>query len=160
MKKGLFAGTFDPVSLGHLDIIKRAAAICDILVIGVAENLEKSGKTFSLKERIEMLQEVTRNLKTVEIIPFSGLVVDYVRENKIDYLIRGLRAYTDLGGEFRMALTNRKIGEVETVFLISGEEYSHISSSRIREIGSFGHHLHAFVPSEIEPAVFERLSAE
>ena len=157
MKKGLFAGTFDPVSLGHLDLIKRAAKLCDVLIIGVADNAEKNEKAFSLEERVEMLKKVTKGFKGIEIVTFSGLVADYARQHNIDFLIRGLRAHTDHGEEFQMALTNRKIGNIETVFLLSGKDLSHISSSRIRELGKFGRRLHHFVSDELEEFVFQRL---
>ena len=157
MKKiALFAGTFDPPSLGHFDIIKRATALCDHLVIGVSLKLEKKGRElFSSEEKIEMLKEMTHGLENVSIKGFKGLVVEFAKELKATYLIRGLRAYSDLAGEFQMALANRQLGDgLETVFILGGEEFSHISSTLIREIGAVGGPLDRFVTPSIAKRVF------
>lgn len=156
--KGLFPGTFNPPSLGHLDIIERASKICDQLYVGIAANVGKTDELFSVEERKAMLREITKEIPQVQVITFSGLVVDYALQNKIDFIIRGLRAFSDFEYEFRMALANRKMSGVETVFLMADERHSHVSSTLIREIGGFGHRLDAFVPEQIEEIIFQRLS--
>lgn len=152
-KVALFPGTFDPPSLGHLDIIKRSAMICDKLYIGIAENINKPAGMFTLPQRKEMLKVITKGIPQVEIISFSGLVIDWAAKNNVNFLIRGLRAFSDFEYEFRMALANRKMSGIETLFLMSDPNYSHISSSLIREIASFGHSLHDFVPDELEKMI-------
>ena len=156
-KVALFPGTFDPPSLGHLDIIKRAADVCEKLYIGIAENVNKPSALFSVEEKKVMLQEITKGIPRVEIISFQGLVIDWAAQHHIDFIIRGLRAFSDFEYEFRMALANRKMSGIETVFLMSDGNYSHISSSLIREIASFGHTLCDFVPAELEEAIHNRI---
>lgn len=159
MRKALFPGTFDPPTLGHVDIIKRSASVCDKLIIGIAVNPEKKGDTFfSVEEKKELLRTATHSMPHVEIVSFTGLVVDFAKQNQINFLIRGLRAFSDFEYEFRMALANRMISQIETIFLMADEKHGHISSTLIRE---FAHHktrLHAFVPAEIEEKVYARLS--
>ena len=156
-KTALFPGTFDPPSLGHLDIIQRASKICDKLYIGVAKNIRKVPALFSVEERIKLLKTITKSLPYVEIISFNGLVIDWAAENNVDFLLRGLRAFSDFEMEFQMALANKKMSNMETVFLMSDSNFSHISSSLIREIASFGHDLHDFVPAEFEDMIRKRV---
>jgi len=159
MKRALFPGTFDPPTLGHLDLIKRAMHICDQLYVGIAVNTSKAHKQlFSTEEKMSMLKEICIDFKHVEIVSFSGLVVDFVKKNKIDFILRGLRAYSDFEYEFRMALANRKISDIETVFLMPDERQGHISSTLIRELALYKMRLHDFIPAAIEEKVFSRLS--
>ncbi|MGE5196604.1 MAG: pantetheine-phosphate adenylyltransferase [Anaerolineae bacterium] len=158
MKKALFPGTFDPPSLGHLDVIKRATQICDKLIIGIAVNASKEKESFTPQEKIAMLQAITKGIEHIEIACFSRLVVDYAKEHQVDFLVRGLRAFSDFEYEFRMALANRKISGIETVFLMADERYAHVSSTLIRELSLYNSRLHDFVPEAIEAQVFERLS--
>jgi pantetheine-phosphate adenylyltransferase len=155
--KGLFPGTFDPPSLGHLDIVERAAKVCDQLVVAVARNYEKVEELFTVDERVAMLQEVTKGVGNVEVTTFVGLAADFAEKHGIDYFVRGLRAHSDVEYEFRMALANRKLSGKETLFLMSGQQYGHISSTLIREIGREGHALDDFVPKELEGQVRQRL---
>ncbi len=158
MKRALFPGTFDPPTLGHLDIIERAMKICDELVIGIAVNYSKGEQhLFSLEEKIAMLKKVTAHIPNVKIVHFSQLVVDFAKENEINFIIRGLRAFSDFEYEFRMALANRKMGGVETTFLMADEKHGHISSSLIRELGHYGSRFHEFVPHVIEEQVYKKL---
>jgi len=157
-KKALLPGTFNPPTLGHLDIIRRASKICDDLYIGISLNNGKKEELFNPNERKAMLLDLTKDLFNVEIISFTGLVVDFAKENEIDFLVRGLRAFSDFEYEFRMALTNRKMTGIETVFLMADQDSFHISSSLIREIGGLGHRLNGFVPDEIEEIVYQRLA--
>ena len=156
MKTALFPGTFDPPTLGHLDIIQRAATLCDKLYVGVAVNLRKA-PAFSVEERKEMLQLISKNVPQIEIVSFEGLVVDFAVDLKVESLIRSFRTSSDLDYEFAMALTNRQIGGVETSFLMAGEGLGHISSSLIKEVAWFGKRLGSFVPEEIEEQIFQRL---
>ncbi|HSW86080.1 MAG TPA: pantetheine-phosphate adenylyltransferase [Rhabdochlamydiaceae bacterium] len=159
MKKALFPGTFDPPTLGHLDLIKRAEPICDKLYVGIAVNTSKSNKPFfPTEEKISMLKEICKDFSYVEIVSFSGLVVDFAKKHGIDFILRGLRAYSDFEYEFRMALANRKIGNIETVFLMPDERQGHISSTLIRELALYKTRLHDFVPAAIEERVFSRLT--
>ena len=156
MRKALLAGTFDPPTLGHLDIIVRGARLCDKLYVAIAVNTRKSSGMFTVEERKQMLKEMTINLPNVEVVTFSGLVIDFVNSNGIDFLLRGLRAFSDLEHEFGMALANRKMSGIETLFLMADERHAHISSSLIREIATSGAHLDSFVPKNVMEQIYQR----
>lgn len=156
-RRALFPGTFNPPTLGHLDIIRRASKICDELHIAIALNTEKEEGIFNPNERKAMILDLTKDLPNVEISSFTGLVVDYAKTHNIDFIVRGLRAFSDFEYEFRMALANRKLTGIETVFLMADQGSFHISSSLIKEIGGLGHRLNGFVPDEIEEIVYQRL---
>jgi len=142
----IYAGTFDPITLGHLDLIQRAAHIFDRIVIAVAERPSKT-TMFSMEERCKMVREATKTLKNVKVQPFSGLLVDFARKHDIHVLVRGLRAYSDFEYEFQMALTNRQLApDVETLFLMPKETHSYLSSSVVREVAELGGDIHGFVP--------------
>lgn len=158
MKKALFPGTFDPPTLGHIDIIKRSASICDKLYVGIAVNAYKSDALFSVEEKVAMLKQICKPYPHVEIVHFSSLVIEFAKQNQINYLLRGLRAFSDFEYEFRMALANRHLSGIETVFLMADERVAHISSTLIRELGRYECRLHEFVPAEIEPQVFAKVS--
>lgn len=156
MKKGLFAGTFDPPTLGHLNIIQRAAALCGTLCVGIAQNSAKGSPIFSAEQRLEMLKLITKDIPHVEIAIFQGLAVDFAKKQGVDFFIRGLRNCTDLEYEGQMAFTNRQIAGIETVFLLSDERYTQINSTLIREIAVLGRRrLKDFIPAEIEDIVFK-----
>ncbi len=157
MEIGLITGTFDPPTLGHLNIIERAAKLCSKLLIGVAENPKKSPICFTLEERLELLQELTLPFSNIEIESIQGLTVEFAKKRRVDVLIRGLRTFSDISYECQMSLANKKIGAIETLFLVAEGEFTHISSSLIREVASTGHHLKDFVPASIEPKVTARL---
>ena len=156
MKKpniAVYPGTFDPVTYGHIDIIKRAAKIFDKVIVAVAHNNEKS-PLFSLKERVFMLKDSVKNLNNVVIDDFEGLVVDYASKKGTRVMIRGLRMISDFEYEFQMALTNRKLSEkIETVFLMPSESYSYISSKLIKEAVSLGADVKNFVPAKVQKAL-------
>lgn len=150
-KIALLPGTFDPPSLGHLDLIQRAAKICDHLIIAIAIKPNKK-PLFTIEERKEMLQRIAPK---VEITAFDGLIVDLAKKRKATVLIRGLRSFSDFDYEFQMALANRTLGGIETLFLAA--EHTEISSTLIREIAHFGGPLHHFVPPEIETLIRKKM---
>ncbi|MCX5697340.1 MAG: pantetheine-phosphate adenylyltransferase [Candidatus Omnitrophica bacterium] len=153
----IYPGTFDPVTYGHIDIIKRAQGIFGEIVVAVARNAHKK-PLFSLQERVDMLKKATADLKGVTIDSFDGLVVDYARKSKASVLIRGLRMFSDFEYEFQMVLTNRKLGpEIETIFLMPQETYSYISSKLLKEAASLGADLSYFVPDYIAKALKAKL---
>ncbi len=157
MKTAIYPGSFDPVTNGHLDIIRRAASIFDHLVVGVLYNPSKHA-TFTPEERVEMLRRVTKDLPNVEIDTSTRLLVDFAREKNAFVIVKGLRAVSDFEHEFQMALTNRKLSpKVDTVFLTTNYRYLYLSSSIVREIGSLGGEIADFVPQEILADVTKKL---
>ncbi len=158
MKKALFPGTFDPPTLGHIDIIKRSASMCDKLYVGIASNAYKTDALFPVDEKVAMLKQICKAYPHAEIVHFSCLVVEFAKQHQINYLLRGLRAFSDFEYEFRMALANRHLSGIETVFLMADERVAHISSTLIRELGRYKSRLHGFVPAEIEEQVFSKVS--
>jgi pantetheine-phosphate adenylyltransferase len=153
----VYAGTFDPVTYGHMDIIKRAQEIFPELIVAVAQNPHKN-PLFSVTERVKMLKKVTAGLQGVVVYDFDGLVVDFVRKNKAKVLIRGLRMISDFEYEFQMALTNRKLSpDVETIFLMPQESYSYLSSKLLKEAAALGADLKSFVPDFVEKALKKKL---
>ena len=153
----IYPGSFDPITYGHLDIIKRAIKIFDKVIVAVAHNSEKD-PLFNVSERVELLKKATRGIKGVEIDDFHGLVVDYVKTKKARVVIRGLRMISDFEYEFQMALTNRKLSQdVETIFMMPSEAYSYLSSKLIKEAASLGANLKGFVPGFVEKAIKSKL---
>lgn len=159
MKTAIYAGSFNPPTLGHLDIIHRASNLLEKLYIAIPENTANKTILFTAEERREMLQKVTRDVLNVEIVCFKGLLIDLAKHLKVDCLIRGIRNYTDFDQEMQQAHANKKMGNIETLHLITDEKYLSIQSTLIREIASCGRHLHGFVPREIEETIYERLHA-
>jgi pantetheine-phosphate adenylyltransferase len=153
----IYPGTFDPVTFGHLDLIKRSQEIFGEVIVAAADNPRKQ-PLFSLQERVALLKQATRGLPGVEVESFSGLVVDYARKKKSKVLIRGMRMLTDFEYEFQMALTNRKLApDVETIFLMPQESYSYISSKLLKETAALGADLSGFVPDFVEQALKAKL---
>lgn len=154
MRTALFAGTFDPPTLGHLDIITRSAPLFDRLYVGIAKNSLKKKAVFGLDVRADFLKKITASLPNVTIVSFDGLVVDFAKENNISALIRGIRPFHDLEAEYTMALANKEMTGIETLFLMASQDVAHISSSLIREIAAGKRRLHGFIPEQIEQDVF------
>ncbi|MFH1853691.1 MAG: pantetheine-phosphate adenylyltransferase [Candidatus Omnitrophota bacterium] len=153
----VYPGSFDPVTYGHLDIIKRALKISDKVIVAVAHNADKK-PLFSVEERVAMLKRAVKGLKGVEVEDFYGLVVRYVKRKGARVVIRGLRMISDFEYEFQMALTNRKLAsDIETIFMMPSESYSYLSSKLIKEAASLGASLKGFVPSFVDLAVKEKL---
>jgi len=145
----LYPGTFDPITNGHLDIIERALKVSNNVIIGVLENPSKN-PYFTIEERKEILRDVTKGMGNITIDSFSGLLVDYVKENNVDAVVRGLRASTDFEYEIQMAQMNMKLSkEMETIFLMTKSEYSYISSSLVKEIYAFGGTIEDLVPEKV-----------
>ena len=146
----IYPGTFDPLTLGHVDLIQRAAAIFERVIVAVVMNSRKQ-TTFTVEERVAMARESLGDLPNVTVEPFDGLLVDYVRQRGVHVLLRGVRAFSDFEYEFQMALTNRKLApEIETLFLMPKETYSYISSSTVREIVERGGDISEFVPEPVQ----------
>jgi pantetheine-phosphate adenylyltransferase len=156
-KTAVYAGSFDPVTYGHVDIIERAAHIFDHVIVAVAHNTQKK-PVFNVSKRVEMLKRATKHIPNTEIDDFNGLAVDYVMKRKTNVLIRGLRMVSDFEYEFQMALTNRKINDkVETIFLMPNEAYSYLSSTLLKEAATLGANLKSFVPDFIEKELKKKL---
>ena len=146
MLRAIYPGSFDPVTLGHMDIIRRSSNIVDELIVGVLNNNAKT-PLFSVKERVRMLKEATKELENVQIIPFEGLLIDFVKKMDAKLVIRGLRAITDFEYELQMSQTNHKLApDIETMFLTTSLEYSFLSSTTVKEIATFGGDISQFVP--------------
>ena len=159
MIKAIYPGSFDPVTNGHLDIIKRAAKLVDVLVVSVLENPHKSSSLFTVEERIKQLKKVTKDIKNVEVSSFGGLLVDYAKQIDAQVVIRGLRAVTDFESEFQMALTNRSLmPELETLFIPTSVEYLYLSSSTLKEVAMFGGNICSMVPCEIKQEVLYKFT--
>jgi pantetheine-phosphate adenylyltransferase len=156
-QRAIYAGSFDPVTYGHIDLIKRAQEIFSEVIVAVAHNPQKK-PLFSVKERVAMLKRATAEMKGIVVDDFGGLVIDYAVKKKVKVLIRGLRMISDFEYEFQMALTNRKLApHIETVFLMPQESYSYLSSKLLKEAASLGADLSCFVPDFIEKALKKKL---
>lgn len=157
MKSAIYPGTFDPVTCGHLDIIKRAADIFDELVVSVLDNKAKT-PLFSVEERVNILKEATKDIKNVRIESFGGLLTDYCKSSGINVVVRGLRAVTDFEYELQMSQINRELSahKVETIYFNTSLEYSYLSSSAVKQIAQFNGDLKGFVPDFVAKLLLER----
>jgi len=154
----IYPGTFDPVTYGHIDLIKRAQEIFSEVIVAVAHNPHKK-PLFSVKERVELLKKAVSGMPGVTVDDFDGLVVSYAHRKKSKVLIRGLRMISDFEYEFQMALTNRKLSpDIETIFLMPHESYSYLSAKLLKEAASLGADLSCFVPDFVEEALKKKLS--
>ena len=157
MLRDIYPGSFDPVTLGHLDIIRRSASIADELIVGILNNKAKT-PLFSVGERVRMLEEVTKDFPNVKIIPFEGLLVEFAKQMDAKVIVRGLRAITDFEYELQMSQTNQKIEpEIETLFLTTSLEFSFLSSTTVKEVASFGGDITQFVPEVIVKKIKEKI---
>ena len=156
MKRAIYPGSFDPLTLGHLDMIKRSAKIVDELVIGVLNNSAKNSLS-SLDERVSMIKEMTESMPNVTVASFDGLLVDYMKEINGTIIVRGLRAVTDFEYELQIAQTNHvENPEVETIFLTTSLQYSYLSSTIVKEFASYGGDISKFVPARFIDRIYEK----
>ncbi|MCK5762485.1 MAG: pantetheine-phosphate adenylyltransferase [Clostridiales bacterium] len=157
MKIAIYPGSFDPITKGHLDVIKRTAKLCDELIVAVVYNPNKDS-LFDLKERIDMIENSIENLDNVKVDSFVGLLTDYVMEKKTNIIVKGLRAVTDFEYEFRMALMNKEIcNDIETLFMMTSPEYSFISSSMVKEVAMLGGQVDIFVTDYVYEKLIEKI---
>lgn len=160
MKRAVYPGSFDPVTYGHLDIIRRSAFLVDELIVGVLQNNNKN-PLFSSEERVRILHEVTKDMKNVRIEAFTGLSIDFVKEKDAQFLVRGLRAITDFDYELQMAQTNRIMApDIDTIFLTTSLEYAYLSSSTLKEVAFYGGDISKFAPEAVQKAVREKMDAK
>lgn len=158
MKIGIYPGSFDPVTNGHLDIIKRAREIVDVLIVSVLDNNAKK-PLFSVNNRVNMLCEVTKEFENVKVACFSGLLVDFAKKNNASFIIRGLRAVTDFEYELMMAQTNRVMSnDIDTIFLMTDLNFAYLSSSIVKEIAKYGGDVSQFVPKYVEEKLKEKIN--
>lgn len=157
MIRAIYPGSFDPVTYGHLDIIRRSSGLVDELIVGVLNNNAKS-PLFSVEERVKMLDEVVKNLQNVKVVPFEGLLVEFAKRMDARMIVRGLRAITDFEYELQMAQTNQKLsGDLETVFLTTSLQYSYLSSTTAKEVAAFGGDISQFVPETVIDRIQEKI---
>ena len=161
MNAAIYPGSFDPMTLGHFDVIKRASKMFDRLIVSVLDNKAKNA-LFSVEERVSILKEAVKDLPNVEVDSFNGLLVDYARRKNIHISVRGLRAITDFEYELQIAQTNRLLskGILDTVFLTTSLEYAYLSSSGVKEIAAFGGDISPCVPKFVEGLVYQKFNRQ
>lgn len=161
----IYPGTFDPLTLGHLDILRRAATVCDELIVGVAENTGKN-PLFTVEERIKLVQQVIENevkndvSANIKVIGFNNLLVEFAHEQGASMIIRGLRAVSDFEYEFQMASANKRLHySIETLFLMAAEQQHFVASRLVKEVAQYGGEIRSFVPEIVANAIAEKLNA-
>ena len=157
MKEAIYPGSFDPVTYGHLDVIRRASEFFDVLIVSVLNNNAKT-PLFSVNERVNILKEATKDIPNVQVESFSGLLINYAAKKNIHIAVRGLRAITDFEYELQIAQTNRKLsnGQLDTIFLTTSLEYAYFSSSSVKVIASFGGDISQCVPDFVAKKIYEK----
>lgn len=157
MKIAICPGSFDPVTKGHIDILERSSKLFDKVYAVVMVNPAKK-PTFTTDERVELIKKVTSHIPNLEVESYLGLVADYAREKGAHTIIKGLRAVTDFENEFQQALANKKLNsDLETLFMVTNQEFMYLSSTVVREIATFGGDISQFVPTEIKDEIYERI---
>jgi pantetheine-phosphate adenylyltransferase len=157
MRIAVYPGTFDPITNGHLDIVRRASAIFDRIIVAISENPRKN-PLFTLDERRRLVEDAVRGIENVSVEVFTGLLVHYAKRRQATAIIRGLRAVSDFDYEFQMALLNRKLmPDLETVYLMPSEEYSYVNSTIVKEVAHLGGKLDCFLPTGVAKALEEKI---
>jgi pantetheine-phosphate adenylyltransferase len=158
MRRAVYPGTFDPVTYGHLDVIKRGSKIFDELVVAVGHNPLKD-PLFTINERMDMISKNTKNISNIKVDSFKGMLIDYMKEMQTNVILRGIRTVSDFEYEFQRALTNRVLKtDIETVFIMTSQEYSFLNSSLIKEAVSLGGDISKFVPSDVEKLLQQKFA--
>lgn len=158
MRKAVYPGTFDPVTYGHLDVIKRGSKIFDELIVAVGHNPLKD-PLFTINERMDMLSKNTRNISNIKVDCFEGMLIDYTKEMQTNVILRGIRTVSDFEYEFQRALTNRVLKtDIETVFIMTSQEYSFLNSNLIKEAVSLGGDISMFVPPDVEKLLQQKFA--
>ena len=157
--RAVYPGTFDPVTNGHLSLINRASTIFDELIVGVGDSPVKE-PLFTGEERVNMIQELVRDMPEVKVERYTGLTVEYVKSKQADVIVRGLRNLTDVQYEFQLAMTNRAVAGIETVFVMTSEKYGFTSSTLIREVGRFGGDVSGLLPKTVYEKLQQKLSED
>ena len=156
-KTAIYPGTFDPVTFGHIDLIRRSREIFSEIIVAVARSTQKK-PLFNLEERVQLLKKAVKGIDSVSVQPFEGLVVNFARKKHVNVFIRGVRMFSDFEYEFQMALTNRKLAaDIETVYLMPQESYSYLSSRLLKEAAFLGADLSSFVPDFVAKALVKKL---
>ena len=157
MRKAVYPGSFDPVTYGHLDVIRRSSSLVDELIVGVLNNNTKT-PLFSVEERVKILLEVTKDLPNVQIESFSGMSVEFAKQSGAQFIVRGLRAITDFDYELQMAQTNRVLNpDIDTIFLTTSLEYAYLSSSTVKEVASYGGDISKLVPGAVVDRIYNKI---
>jgi len=158
MRIGIYPGSFDPLTFGHLDIIERTGNICDKLIIAAIRNIAKK-PLFSIEERLEMIRTCCASMKNIEIVTFDGLLADFCKERDVNFIVKGIRNSMDIDTEYAIALMNRRLApKTETILLLAGSEHSFISSSMVKEVASYGGDVTSAVPQFVNQKLIQKFS--
>ncbi len=155
--RAVFPGSFDPITNGHLDVINRSIKLFDELIIAVGRSPVKN-QLFTPKERVEMIAELVADMQGVSVESFDGLTVEYAAEKKADVILRGLRSLTDVQYEFQLAMTNRSVAQIETVFVMTSEQYGFVNSTMVREVAMLGGDVSRLIPTSVYERLKKRLA--